>query len=72
MQSRGMHKFAFRIRTRAGPVVDKLLIPGRDAEEAERKLRQIYRDCEILSREARQPAARAADGREIMDGPALR
>ena len=41
-------KYGFRIRTRVGLVLDKLMIPGRDKEEAQRKLRQIYRDCEIL------------------------
>lgn len=41
-------KFGFRIRTRVGLILDKLMIPGRDMEDAERKLRQIYRDCEIL------------------------
>jgi hypothetical protein len=39
--------------------VDNLLIPGRDAAEAERKLRQIYRDCEILARSSQQPTAKA-------------
>jgi hypothetical protein len=41
-------KYGFRIRTRVGLILDKLLIPGRDQEDAQRKLRQIYRDCEIL------------------------
>jgi hypothetical protein len=41
-------KYGFRIRTRVGLVLDKLTIPGRDMEDAQRKLRQIYRDCEIL------------------------
>jgi hypothetical protein len=48
MQAPLLKKYGFRIRTRVGLVVDNLLIPGRDAAEAERKLRQIYRDCEIL------------------------
>jgi hypothetical protein len=52
-------KYGFRIRTRVGLVVDNLLIPGRDAAEAERKLRQIYRDCEILARSSQQPTAKA-------------
>lgn len=52
-------KYGFRIRTRVGLVVDNLLIPGRDASEAERKLRQIYRGCEILSRTCQQPSAKA-------------
>jgi len=41
-------KYGFRIRTRGGAVVDNLVIHGRDEEEAERKLRQIYIACEIL------------------------
>jgi len=41
-------KFGFRIRTRVGVIVDNLTIHGRDAAEAQRKLRQVYRDCEIL------------------------
>jgi len=44
-------KFSFRIRTRAGGIVDHLLIHGRDANEAERKLRQVYPGCEILDRD---------------------
>ena len=41
-------KYGFRIRTRVGLVIDRLMIHGRDEGEAQRKLRQIYRDCEIL------------------------
>lgn len=41
-------KFGFRIRTRVGVVVDNLVIHGRDESEAQLKLRQMYRDCEIL------------------------
>jgi hypothetical protein len=41
-------KFAFRIRTRDGLSVDNLLISGKDLPDAERKLRQIYHNCEIL------------------------
>jgi hypothetical protein len=41
-------KYGFRIRTRSGAVVDNLLIFGKDAPDAERKLRQIYLGCEIL------------------------
>lgn len=49
MQPLSVTKFTFRIRTRnGGAVVDNLHINGRDEEEAERKLRQMYRDCEIL------------------------
>lgn len=48
MQTPSFTKFAFRIRTRIGVVVDNLLIHGRDAADAERKLRQMYHGCEIL------------------------
>ncbi len=48
MRSPIVTKYGFRIRTRVGLVLDKLMIPGRDAGEARQKLRQIYRDCEIL------------------------
>ena len=48
MQTPGPANYGFRIRTRSGAVVDNLLIFGRDADEAERKLRQIYSGCEIL------------------------
>jgi hypothetical protein len=41
-------KFGFRIRTREGSLVDNLAIIGRDEADAIRKLRQMYRDCEIL------------------------
>ena len=43
-----MRKFGFRIRTRGGSMVDNLTIQGRDLDEAERKLRQVYHHCVIL------------------------
>ena len=48
MQPPALIKYGFRIRTRVGLVVDKLMIHGRNHEDAQRKLRQMYRDCEIL------------------------
>jgi hypothetical protein len=50
-----MKKFGFRIRTRGGSVVDNLTIQGRDRDEAERKLRQVYHHCEVI------------EGREIVE-----
>jgi hypothetical protein len=49
-------KFGFRIRTRQGLIVEHLMIHGRDAADAERKLRQMYLHCEILERSVMQPA----------------
>ena len=43
-----MRKFGFNIRTRGGSTVEGLVIQGRDAEEAERKLRQVYHHCTVL------------------------
>lgn len=59
--SRGtaMTKFGFKIRTHSGLVVDNLLIPGKDQADAERKLTQIYRKCQILeSKSVTQPPMR--------------
>ena len=56
-----MMKFGFKIRTRSGLVVDNLLIPGKDQADAERKLTQIYRHCEILeSKTVQQQSGRGA------------
>jgi len=43
-----MKKFGFKIQTRGGSTVENLVIQGRDREEAERKLRQVYHHCTIL------------------------
>lgn len=48
MLAPALTKYGFRIRTRVGLVVDKLLIHGRDEAEARRKLFQMYRDCEVI------------------------
>jgi hypothetical protein len=50
-----VEKFRFRIRTRDGMLVENLHIPASCQEEAERKLRQIYRGCTILQ-DAGQPS----------------
>lgn len=51
-----MTKYAFRIRTRGGLIVDKLLIHGRDENDAERKLRQMYQHCRVLQCTVHPPA----------------
>ncbi|MDB5765108.1 MAG: hypothetical protein JWQ21_4103 [Herminiimonas sp.] len=42
-----MLKFDFSIKTRDGQKIESIVIAGRDQEDAERKLRQMYRHCEI-------------------------
>ena len=48
MRSVAITKYAFRIKTRLGVVVNNLLIHGRDEHDAQNKLRQIYPRCQIL------------------------
>jgi type II secretory pathway component PulF len=49
-----MQKFDFSILTRDGQKVESIVIAGRDEAEAERKLRQMYRYCEVVSCNAKQ------------------
>jgi hypothetical protein len=65
-EHRSVLKFGFKIRTRGGMVVDNLMIPGRDQAEAEKKLQQIYRYCEIL--EAKPVQQQAREESMDMDG----
>ena len=44
-----MQKFCFSIRTRDGLPISRLMILGSNQEEAERKLKQMYHFCEIVS-----------------------
>lgn len=57
MSSFASVKYRFRIRTRQGSVVDKLMIPGRNEADAERKLRQMYPHCEVLECASRSTSA---------------
>ena len=43
-----MNKYGFRIRTRGGMPLDNLQVQARDRAEAERKITQIYHQCEIV------------------------
>ena len=64
-------KYAFRIRTRDGLVVENLMIHGRDEADAQRKLSQMYRNCEVLECRVQHPAglpsARSATLEEVME-----
>jgi len=52
-----VYKYVFRIRARSGIVVENLTVQARDRLEAEKKLEQIYRNCEFLDcREVAAPA----------------
>ena len=63
-----MVKFGFNIRTRGGQKVDNIVIMARDFEEAERRLRQMYCQCQIVNRlESASPDVR----RQAMDVDSL-
>lgn len=45
-----MPKFDFSVTTRDGQKVDSIQIFGKDMPDAERKLRQMYYNCEVTQR----------------------
>jgi hypothetical protein len=47
-----MQKYAFSIKTRSGQLIERLVIAGKNREDAERKLNQMYHFCEIVRCEA--------------------
>ena len=53
MLAAATHKFTFRIRTRAGWLLESLTVHGADQTHAERKLLQMYPGAEILNGEER-------------------
>lgn len=53
-----MLKFDFSVRTREGQRISSIMIMGKDRADAERKLYQMYRHCEILRCDIREPGAR--------------
>lgn len=63
-----MVKYTFKIRARTGMVVENLTVQARDLAEAERKLEQVYRQCEILERHevAGQPATDGIDFESVL------
>jgi len=62
-----MLKFDFAIRTRDGHRIDSLLIGAIDQQDAERKLNQMYRYCEILSCESKDAVAKQSDSASVED-----
>ena len=65
-----MNKYGFRIRTRTGMVVENLQVHARDRVEAEHKITQIYRHCEILECQEVTPTLRK-EGLDLSDVVAL-
>jgi len=43
-----MNKYEFNLRTRTGQRVEKITIQALDRETAEKRLRQMYMQCEVI------------------------
>jgi hypothetical protein len=44
-----MQKYAFSIKTRSGQFIERIVIAGRDRDDAVRKLKQMYHYCEVVN-----------------------
>jgi len=67
-----MQKYAFSIKTRSGQFIERIAIAGRDREDAERKLNQMYRYCEIVGCEPCKSATarvRSAPAEDLLSLP---
>lgn len=62
-----MLKFDFAICTRSGQKVDSIVIAGRDREDAERKLMQMYRQCTVDRCTVRQTEERGTQATSMED-----
>jgi hypothetical protein len=57
-------KYIYQIRSRNGAIVENLQIYGRNEEDAQRKLQQMYRHCEILDTRVVTPERSSASSYE--------
>ena len=62
-----MTKFDFSVKTRDGSKIVSVVIAAVDRDEAERRLRQMYRDCEVLSCEIKQAEDRIQPSATLED-----
>ena len=62
-----MLKFDFAIRTRSGQKIDSIVIAGRDREDAERKLLQMYRYATVTECRIRNPDGKVAHATSMED-----
>ncbi|HYD82039.1 MAG TPA: hypothetical protein VEC06_19725 [Paucimonas sp.] len=62
-----MLKYEFSLQTRDGQRVDGIAIMGADQADAERKLRQMYRQCEVLRCDVKQNDERQRPAASVED-----
>jgi len=62
-----MLKFDFSLKTRDGQKVESILIAGRDQPDAERKLHQMYRNCEVTRCDVRKTEDKSGQAMFVED-----
>ncbi|HSY25984.1 MAG TPA: hypothetical protein VK832_00625 [Burkholderiaceae bacterium] len=62
-----MLKFDFSVKTRDGSKIVSVVIAAQDQADAERKLRQMYRDCQVLSCETRHTEEKLRQAASLED-----
>jgi hypothetical protein len=62
-----MLKYHFSIRTRSGQSVDNIRIGGIDQSDAERRLRQMYSNCEVTRCEVKRNEVKLDQSSSIED-----
>ena len=62
-----MLKFDFSLKTRDGQKVESILIAGRDQPDAERKLLQMYRNCEVTRCDVRKTEDKSGQSMFVED-----
>lgn len=63
-----MQKYAFSIKTRSGQFIERIAIAGRSREDAERKLNQMYRYCEVVNCEQVRQGATSKRQDAVFEG----
>lgn len=62
-----MLKYNFSVQTRDGSKIVSVVIAGQDQADAERKLRQMYRDCQVLSCETKDTVEKQRQAASLED-----
>lgn len=62
-------KYGFKVRTRNGAIVERVLINGDSEEDAKLKLMQMYYHCEVLEcwRDSQAPKVAGASFEDVVD-----
>lgn len=69
MNTTQLDKFGFKVRTRNGAIVEKVLINGESEADARSRLMKMYYHCEVLEtwRESHAPKLAGASFEDVVD-----